>query len=431
MLSCAFNFVVSKLHFYLLLAVIGTTMVSWFQLNSILIIVLVGCRLLQGGSILPKLRRVFSDGRFLAFFALFLLEVGGLLHTHNPYVGWKHVESKATLVAIPFIICSGPFADGRGFVKLMWAYCRLLAVICLWCLMSAFAQYVRTGDPGEFFYHALTESCEANAVFFSAYVLMALLFLLSAGAQRGRERTGMLVFFTGIMVLLASKLLLALLVIIFAVYLWRSRREMSRWRLLGLALCLLLGTVLMASTNNPVVRRYKDIIVKERAEDRRSVGHLFNGLSLRLFIWRTADDILNEHRAWMFGVSAGDSQDLLDERYYEVGMNEGFLGYNFQNEYIELLVSSGCFGLAVFLGAIVLLCWAQRRRAGLEGWFAIAVILLLACTESSLEMQQPAFLSCFFPLLAWRNIAKFAEKHGKRDQMLIDVYAGVMQCGEA
>ena len=429
MVSGAFDFLVSKLQFYLLLAVIGTTMVSWFQLNSILIIVLAGCRLLQGGSIVPKLRRVFSDGRFLAFFALFLLEVVGLLHTHNPYIGWKHVESKATLVAIPFIICSGPFADGPGFSKLMWAYCRLLAVICLWCLGSAFVRYVQTGDAGEFFYHALTEPCQANAVFFSAYVLMALLFLLSAGA--GKERTWMLVFFTGIMVLLASKLLLALLVIIFAVYLWRSRKAIPLWRSMGLALCLLLGTVLMASTNNPVVRRYKDIIAKEQTVDRRSVGHLYNGLSLRLFIWRTADDILNEHRAWLFGVSAGDSQDLLDERYYRVGMNEGFLGYNFQNEYIELLVSSGCFGLAVFFGAMVLLCWAQRERAGSEGWFAIAVILLLACTESSLEMQQPAFLSCFFPLLAWRNNAKFAEKHGRRDQMLVSLSAGLMYYGEA
>jgi O-antigen ligase len=417
---CAFNFVVSKLHFYLLLAVIGTTLVSWFQLNSILIIVLTGCRLLQGGSLASNLRRAFSDGRFLAFFALFLWEAGGLLYTHNPYMGWKHVESKATLVAIPFIICSGSFADGPGFSKLMWAYCRLLAVICLWCLGAAFVQYLRTGDVGEFFYHALTESVHSNAVFFSAYVLMALLFLLSEHAAvgqapksegrrrsdgRARERIGMLFFFTGMMVLLASKLLLVLLVIIFAVYLWRSRKAVSKWRSLGLAVCLILGTVLMGSTDNPVVRRYKDIFVKERTVERQSVGHLFNGLSLRLFIWRTADDILHEHRAWMFGVSAGDSQNLLDERYYRVGMDKGFLGYNFHNEYIELLVYSGCFGLAVFLGAMMLLCWSQRWRAGLEGWFAIVVILLLACTESSLEMQQPAFLSCFFPLLAWRNKA--------------------------
>jgi O-antigen ligase len=415
------------LHFYLLLAVIGTTLVSWFQLNSILIILLTGCCLWNDG--LSKVRSAFSDGRFLAFFMLFLLEVGGLLHTHHLITGWKHVESKATLVAIPFIVCSGPFSDGSGFHRLMWAYCRLLAGICVWCLGSAFVQYVRTGNAGEFFYHALTETLHANAVFFSGYVLMALFFLLSSGAvigqapksegrQRsdGRARIGLLFFFTGMMVLLASKLLLLLLVVIFAVYLWRFRKTMSGWRAWGLALGLLLGTVLLVSTDNPVVRRYKDIFLKERTADGQSIVHLFNGLSLRVFIWRTADEILHEQRAWVFGVSAGDSQDLLNQHYYRVGMNEGFLGYNFHNEYIELLVSSGCLGLFVFMGAIVLLCRSQGARAGLEGWCAITVILLLACTESSLEMQQPAFLSCFFPLLSWRNSAKFAEDHGIRDQ---------------
>src|ERR1700722_11975136 len=135
------------LHFYLLLAVIGTTLVSWFQLNSILIILLTCCCLWNDG--LTKVRTAFSDGRFIAFFMLFLLEVGGLLHTHNLTMGWKHVESKATLVAIPFILCSGPFSDGPGFHKLMWAYCRLLAGICVWCLGSAFVHFVRRGGGGD------------------------------------------------------------------------------------------------------------------------------------------------------------------------------------------------------------------------------------------------------------------------------------------
>lgn len=396
------------MHFYLLLAVIGTTLVSWFQLNSILIILLTCCRLLEGGGVQAKVRMAFSDGRFLAFFIIFLLEAGGLFHTHHFNTGWKHVESKATLVAIPFIICSGPFMDGPGFRQFMWAYCRLLAGICIWCLLAASLQYLRTGDAGEFFYHALTESLHANAVFFSAYVLMALLFLLSAGGQKGKGRIGMLLFFTGMTVLLASKLLLVLLVAIFAVYLRRYRRAMPGWRVVGLAVGLSLGMVLLIATDNPVVRRYKDILLKEGAADGRSIGHLFNGLSLRLFIWRTADDILHEKRAWVFGVSAGDSQDLLDQKYYSVGMNEGFLGYNFHNEYIELLVSSGCVGLCMFGGAIFMLCRSQRRRAGLAGWFAIGVMLLMACTESSLEMQLPAFLSCFFPLLPWKISPKFA-----------------------
>jgi O-antigen ligase len=395
---------VNKFYFYLLLAIIGTTLVSWFQLNSILIIFLTACRLLQGGSPASSVRTAFSDGRFVGFFILFLLEAGGLFHTHNLYMGWKHVESKATLVAIPFILCSGPFMDGPGFRRLMWAYCWLLAGICVWCLGAAFVQYVQTRDAGEFFYQALTESLHANAVFFAAYVLMALLFLLSAGAREGRGRIGLLLFFTVMMVLLASKLLLVLLVVIFAIYLWRARLAMPAWKSLGLAAGLCLGTVLLAATNNPVVGRYKDILLKERTAHKGPVVRLYNGVSLRIFIWKSAVEILQERRAWVFGVSAGDSQDLLDERYYRVGMNEGFLGYNFHNEYIETLVSGGIFGLCVFVGAMLLLCRSVGRRAGLEGWLVLAVILLLACTESSLEMQQPAFLSCFFPLLGWKKL---------------------------
>jgi O-antigen ligase len=421
---------VNKFHFYLLLAIIGTTLVSWFQLNSILIIFLTACRLFQGGSPASRVRTAFSDGRFVGFFILFLLEAGGLFHTHNLYMGWKHVESKATLVAIPFILCSGHFMDRSGFRRLMWAYCWLLAGICVWCLGAAVVQYVQTGDAGEFFYQALTESLHANAVFFAAYVLMALLFLLSAGARQSdgrRSRTGaqnrgaptvrrvaqhgpmggrigLLLFFTGMMVLLASKLLLVLLVVIFAVYLWRARRAMPGWKSLGLAAGLCLGTALLAATNNPVVGRYKDILLKERTAHKGPVVRLYNGVSLRIFIWKSAVEILDERRAWVFGVSAGDSQDLLDERYYRVGMNEGFLGYNFHNEYIETLVSGGIFGLCVFAGAMLLLCRSVARRAGLEGWLVLAVILLLACTESSFEMQQPAFLSCFFPLLGWKKL---------------------------
>lgn len=45
-----------------------------------------------------------------------------------------------------------------------------------------------------------------NAVFYSAYILMGLLFLLSGSAPPGRERAILTVFFTAMMILLASKL---------------------------------------------------------------------------------------------------------------------------------------------------------------------------------------------------------------------------------
>ena len=125
-----------KFTYYLTLAVIATTLFSWLNLNSYLIILLLLCRLLDGGA-KATLRAAFTNVYFWAFSAIFLIELAGLLYTHDLFSAWKHMESKATLMAIPFIILGGPFTDNTGYRKLMTAYCFLLAATCLYCLVMA------------------------------------------------------------------------------------------------------------------------------------------------------------------------------------------------------------------------------------------------------------------------------------------------------
>ena len=388
------GFLARALHFYLLLAVVATTLLSWFLINSLLILALTGCRLWYGRAPLVALRKAFTNKLFLAFFVLFLLEVTGFAHTHDPGLVWLHVQQKATLVAIPFVLTAGPFTNSAGFRKLMWAYCLLLAGLCCWCLGVAIAHYTHTGDDQVFFYHSLTAVLGINAVYFSAYVLMALVFLFSVAAPVGSMRIWLIVFFAGMMVLLASKLLLVVLVVIGAAYLWRYRTIMPARRVLGLVLLVVMGMGMLAFTDNPIVRRYKDILPEEQT----GVGP-FNGVSLRFFMWRSAEVILAQRHAWFFGVSAGDSQDLLNECYLDTGMSAGYLGYNFHNEYIEVLVDDGLVGLGIFLMALALL-WKAGRRT-MEGALVYLVLVVLACTESTLEMQHSAFLTCFFVLLPW------------------------------
>lgn len=388
------SFLGKKGHVYLVLAVIATTLVQWFLVNSLLIFWLTGCRLLYDGGPRIALRRAFSSPSFLAFFAIFFLDVSGFFHTHDPQLVWLHVQQKATLVAIPFVITAGPFADEEGFRRLLGAYCRLLAGLSGWCLVVAMVHFSQTGDGQVFFYHSLTATLGINAVFYSAYILMGLLFLLSGDAPAGRERGILTVFFTAMMILLASKLLMVLMVAVFAVYLWRYRLVMPRSKLLGLLVLIVLCTGTVAFTNNPVAGRYKAILP---GEQQAQPG--FNGVSLRLFIWRSAKTILNREHAWLHGISSGDSQDRLNQSFLDAGMSVGYLDYDFHNEYIEVLVDDGLLGLAVLLTAILVVFHGTAQA--MEGALAMLVIGLLAGTESVLEMQQPLFLACFFPLLPW------------------------------
>ena len=368
-----------RLYLYLLLAVVATTLLSWFLINSLLILLLTGYCLYNGG--VAAVRKAFSYPPFLAFFFIFLLEVSGFLHTHDTGMLWMHVEKKATLVAIPFVLSTG-LLTGKDFPWFMWSYCLLLAVLSCLCLGAAVVQFGHNGEGEVFFYHSLTGILEVNAVYFSAYVLMALLFLLSGQAPAEKGRVVLIIFFSGMMVLLASKLLLVMLVVIFFVYFRRSR---------GLVALVAVLSVGIVFTDNPVVRRYKDILPEERG--------VLNGVSLRSFIWRNAVNILDERHAWVFGVSAGDGQDMLNERYLDAGMSMGFLDYNFHSEYIEVLVTGGIVGEIVLLTAFgVLILWGPLS---MERCFAGAVILGLAGTESILEMQHSVFLAGFFMMLPW------------------------------
>ncbi|HEY4337247.1 MAG TPA: hypothetical protein VGM89_15155, partial [Puia sp.] len=80
-------------------------------------------------------------------------------------------------------------------------------------------------------------------------------------------------------------------------------------------------------------------------------------------------------------------------------MHRRYLGYNFHNQFIETFVRSGIIGLLLFLAAVGGLVQLARRTGTKEGWWVLITLLLLALTESTLEMQHSLFPFCFFPLL--------------------------------
>lgn len=399
-------FLRNKFHYYLVLAVIATTLFSWLNLNSYLIILLLFCRLIDGG---PRaaLRSAFRNIFFWAYAVIFLIELAGLLYTHDLSAAWKDMESKATLIAIPFIFLAGPFTDQDGYRRLLTAYCWLLAAVCLYCLSMAVLEYHWQRDIGVFFYHNLTSAAGVNAVFFSGYVLIAIFFLLFSGSDR-RMRIALLPFFTGMMFLLSSRLLILLLAVAFIIYaIGRRRAKMKVAAAFSLALLIVLALATLAFTDNPFSRRYRELspvrvsnsIQREQISDASA-----DGISLRLFMWRSAFGILREQHAWALGVTGGDSQMLLDQKYLDAGLYQGYLGYNFHNEYIEVLVHSGIVGLTLVMLAVTALIVMARVTGTLPAVFTTGLILLLCSTESALEMQHGLFLSSFFPLLHYSPI---------------------------
>jgi O-antigen ligase len=308
---------------------------------------------------------------------------------------------------------------------LTW-YCYLLLAASVYCLGMACYQFVVSRDISVFFYHSLTRPISQNAVFYSVYVVFGLLFLLSPGGEPVSSRISpmgkrvlrlfLVFFFLGMIVLLSSKLMLVIAVLFLVnAFLRRySYRKNKRVVLItGSALILAIG--ILALTKNPISVRYRELAAGDLdviKQETFNPGMYFNALQLRLLEWRFGTEILNEQHAWLFGVSPGDSQDLLNEKYVLTHMYignpaegphrhiRGFIGYNFHNQYFETLVRSGFLGLATMLAIFILLFVRARKQGTREAWFVVLTLAVFFIPEAPLTLQPGVFLFCFFPLLA-------------------------------
>lgn len=409
---------INNVHFILLLGVITTLIISWFNLSSYLTVLLLLVILVTERPQV-KVPQIFTNKFFLAYFAIFLVDIAGLLYADNVRIGWKSVESRATLLAIPFIMFAGSFSNGDGFKRVMTAYCFILFIITIVCYVVAIQNYIATGDPAVFFYHDLVNLLKQNAIIFSIFMLGGLLYLIShdlhAGLfpfkQAGALRNFLIGWFFVFIALLASKLMLFILALVLIRFLTKKfLLARSKKALIIVASLFVITVVLATTTDNPIKRRYDDILrgdISLASQDKFTPDVYFNGVQFRLLVWRFSLEILRDQKAWVAGVSPGDSQDFLNQKYIDANMyigkgdkkDVGFLYYDSHNQFMQQFLQSGLIGLLAFVVACFLMIKRTVQQGTMEAAFMTGTLLAVCMTESLLELQHGLFLFTFFPFL--------------------------------
>jgi O-antigen ligase len=217
------------------------------------------------------------------------------------------------------------------------------------------------------------------------------------------------------MVLLSSRLMLVILVLILAGNFSRRysfRKNRAAYLIAG---SLLLAAVGFLTLRNNFVRwRFEELAAGDMRyihRDEFSPDTRLGSRDSRLVQWRFAVEILDSRRAWLFGVSPGESQELLDQKYIAAHMNignpaegphrhnRGYLGFNFHDQFVETLVRSGLVGLAVLVTVFVALFAAVSSSGIREAWVVLLTLTAFFIPEAPLTLQYGVFLFCFFPLL--------------------------------
>ena len=419
------------------LAFVTSFLCSFRAITSISIVCLLVAILLINRQDLRSFFRSAVRNPFVVTCALFfLLQIISMVYTNDITEGWKNVRQKSGLLFIPVTFYGVAYTWPSARNRLLLFYCAILTAASFYCLVSAGWQYWQTRDTSWFFYHALVRPFSHHAVYFSIFVFVALVYLLEkikstsryvAGKTGRREENKeekltasspsrliaivLIFYFSLFLFLLSSKLVIAFygLYLLYYFFILLKKNTSNRTLILVLFTLFIITGTTAFFVKNPVSDRFHEIINGDMdlvTQDKFDQGDYFNGLQFRALEWRFVTEILTENRRWVAGVSPGDAQSLLNQKYISKrmytggtdGRGRGFLGYHAHNEFLESLLHNGIIGLMAFLAIVISLVRMMWKRRDNIARFPILLILTYLLSESVFETQYGILIFTFFPL---------------------------------
>ncbi len=341
-------------------------------------------------------RNKFSNppGLFrMASWAFFLLLALRCLGEADPALAFKVTERKAAFLLIP-LLSMGSRNRKESANKNAALYFNLSMILFFtYCLSEAISELWISGDSSVFFYHRLVAPLDQHAVYISALCLLNLITVRRY--VPGKVWLFLHLIFFVFLLLLSSKLMMAL----YGLYtLYQLLAYMGKGSLRRVYLWIPVAvTLLVLTIPNPLRTRYLDIS-PERLQyiTQEHIGQevYLDGLSLRLLQLRFAAEILNDEQAWLYGVGQLNTQQLLDESYRSVDLytpdspeDNGYLGYNFHNQFAESIVQGG---IPVFLALCLVFAGLMRKAVkdkNRDLLFTSLLFVLFCLTESVFERQ--------------------------------------------
>ena len=347
---------------------------------------------------------------------LFLFQFVSLLYTNDMEQGWKNIRLKSALVVVPLSLCCCNFINETTRRKLLKWYCLILFVACSYAMFYALKRYSATHNSSVLLYHPLVSIYSGHAVQFSILVFLSLLHLFDTLTKKEIVLNKyfdlfLIAFFLVFLFLLSSKLVIAFFFAYFFYTMVKSflNKSINTKFIVISIIALAVFSLFIFFTKNRISNRFEEIVQTDFnfiKREKFNQGDYFNGLQFRLLQWEFVPAILNEKKAWLFGVSPGDAQSYLNQKYISKNMytgtvargDKGFIGYNTHDQFLESLLETGLVGSLLFL----LICWSlvkmimERKNAELS--FATILLLIYSFSESVFETQYSLFIFLFFPL---------------------------------
>ncbi len=403
--------------FLLYIIIFASLIFSWRAISSSSIGMLIVVGIIYNRKQTGKwLAGSINNPFFLSCLLYFIFQFTSFFQSKDLSEEWRQIILKTGLVFIPLLITCCSYVNVITRKKLMTSFILLLAIACVICLSMAGISYSSTYNSSIFFYHQLVSPIKQHAIYFSLIIFFALLYLLESSRSQQQIfnvplQISSILFFSAFLVLLSSRLVISFYIIYVLYYLLNCRKILWLKKKMALGIItLLVGTVaIIFATRNPVSNRFNEVWSSNLSfiqQNKYDPGDYFNGFQFRLLQWKLVPEILSENDSWLTGVGAGNSQELLNQKYLSKNMyrgessttDTGYLLYNTHNQLLESLLKYGIPGAILFLficAALIQLAWKKKSRIVS---FTVLLILLYCLNEAMLETQYGILIFTFFPL---------------------------------
>ncbi len=396
----------SKLLLYLTIALLFFHLMSSFLVTTNALVFSLMLTALIDKKIGYKLKTFFCSKDFWVLVSLFLIFVVSVFYSTDAKQGWKVIELRLSLLLFPIIYGVAPLSKNQ--VQLVFkTFISLVCLIPLVGILTQWGKYMDTGDSGWFYNDNIVQYVGKQAVYFAMYVNIALVGLFyfwyndKLNKLEKMISVVVLVFLIVSQYLLASRtsiLTMALLIASFVALLILNK--INRKQTLMLLGVLALFVVGLVAFFPKVLKRFDSIThVEFQFDNTNPINHFngeikkenWNGLNTRIALWTCAMDEIKKRP--LFGTGIGDVQDDLMKNYNEKNFIFAIQSnYNCHDQYLDVMLSNGIVGLAVFLFLLIyLIIKAIKEKNGIL--LGLIIVFSIAClTENVLGRNQGVVL---------------------------------------
>lgn len=393
---------------YILAIAVAASFVLPIPVNSLLIILFMATSLLRFSY--PVLKQNARSYPVMLFSALlFLFVLAGWLVSDNKTEAWLFAERKLSLVIFPVAFLIIPSFSSKQLLTILRVYTLSVVIACVYMLLPAAISFFFFHAKSDiFFYHNLSEGIHFNAIYLSIYCLFGCILTLTYPLFH-KYTPLVFIFLTSCIVLLSSKMVIALFLLFSFSYLIFKIRLSVKLKLAAVIFTLLSFVIIIGLTPFLQQRFLTEINSNKEviSKDKFVYDTPFSGATLRTVIWRHSLSILSEKKAWLTGVGTGDFQQLLNEKYKISGMymgnptlgDSGYRGYNPHNQYIEFLLSQGLLGLLCWIMWIMWMWFKSISGNHFAFAMLLVVVSILNITECFLSANKGVVWFLFFSSL--------------------------------